>query len=124
MPSKNIPYDGYPAPGADATRNQWKGWIRGPGPSEGNYQAGGYNLNATALGMSAIEDAWPAFRAGSGNFFVTVNYPVQSNNANDVLVRAIPPTYVTLKWFAANGTEVANNTNLAAEYSLLSATGI
>lgn len=120
MAGSNIPFDGYPAPGAESTRNQWKGWIRG----NNNYQVGGYNLNASALGMSGIEDAWPAYRTQSGNYFMAVFYPVAANNANDVVNRAIPPSYVTLKWYSANGTEVANNTSLAAEFSLLRAAGI
>lgn len=121
MAGSNIPFDGYPAPGAEAIRINWKGWIRG----NNNYQQGGYNLNATALGMpGGIEDAWPAYRTQSGNYFLAVFYPLAMNNANDVLPRAIPAPYVTLKWYAANGTEVANNTNLAAEVSLLAASGI
>ncbi len=121
MSNTNIPYDGYPAPGADSTRNQWKGWIRGIS----TYQAGGYNLNASQLGMSGIEDAWPAFRSQSGNYYATVNYPVQANNGNDALPRAIPAPYVVIKWFSANGTEATNNnTALPNEFSLLSAFGV
>lgn len=119
---QNIPYDGYPAPGGITVKNDWKGDHFGPGPSQGNYQQGGYNLNAAALGMSRIEHAIPAQQSQSGNYFAKVFYPAISGNNE---VRAIPPGYVVIKWYiAANSAEVANDTNLSAESTLLVVQGL
>ena len=117
MANQSIPYDGYPAPAARAIRNDWSGDHFGPA----NYQVGGYNLNATALGMNRIEEARFAYRAQSSNYYAAAFYPANSGNNE---TRAIPPGYVTVKWYAANATEVANNTNLSADVSHLSAVGI
>jgi hypothetical protein len=118
MANQSIPFSGYPAPGAESTRIQWKGDHWGAA----NYQQGGYNLNASALGMSNIEVAATSKLSQSGNYYANVLYPANSGNNE---LRAIPPTYVTVKWYyAANSVEVANNTNLSAEVSLLTASGI
>jgi len=120
--AQSVPYDGYPADGASATRPEWAGDHFGPGPSQGNYQAGGYNLNASALGMSRIEVLSFAARSQSGNYYALPFYPAASN-INET--RAIPPSYVTVKWYtAANGVEVANNTSLIAEVTLMTARGL
>lgn len=119
--AQSVPYDGYPAPGAAAIRVDWAGDHFGPGPSQGNYQAGGYNLNASALGMSRIERIDFSARAQSANYYALAFYPAASNIAEQ---RAIPPSYVTVKWYAANGTEVGNNTSLIAEVSTMTARGL
>ncbi len=120
--TQSVPYDGYPASGASATRPEWAGDHFGPGVLQGNYQQGGYNLNASALGMSRIEIAAFAPRSQSGNYYALPFYPAGSN-INEL--RAIPPSYVTVKWFiASNGVEVANNTNLSTECTLLTARGL
>ena len=111
------PYDGYPAPGARAVKIEWAGDVVGTA----NYQAGGYNLNASALGMSRLEIAGCSAIAQSNNYYARVQYPATSANNE---ARATGFSYVKLQWFAANGTEVANNTNLSAEIVQLSAVGI
>jgi hypothetical protein len=119
---KSIPYDGYQAAGADAIRIQWRGDHFGPGIPDGNYQAGGYNMNASAFGMQRIEEAAVSYRTQSGNYYAAVFYPASSGNNE---IRAVPPSYVTLKWFnAANSVEVANNTNLSAEVTYLRVVGV
>lgn len=113
-----VAFDGYPAPGAEAIRIQAKGDYFGPG----NYQQGGYNLNATSIGMSCIEEIHFSPLAQSGNFYARAYFPPNSGNNE---IRAIPPTYVIVKWYAANGSEVpSNNTVLAAECAQLWASGI
>lgn len=117
MSQAQIPFAGYPAPGSEAVKIGWRGHIIGPA----NYQVGGYNLNASALGMSCIEEAGAASLDYSGNYYARVVYP---NNAANNEAQAVPPTYVTIKWYAANNSEVGNNTNLSAEISLFRAIGI
>ena len=112
-----IPYDGYTAPAALAGKVQAAGDFIGTG----NYQVGGYNLNASAIGLSRIE--WVNFSAlaQSGNYYARANYPATSGN-NEQRASGFP--YVVIKWYAANGTEVANNTNLSAEVSQIFAFGM
>lgn len=117
MARQSIPYDGYPAGGARAVKLEWAGDHFG----SNNYQAGGYNLNATDLGMSRIEVAGFSAIAQSNNYYARAQYPAISGAAEQ---RAPTFPYVKVVWFAANGTEVANNSNLSAEVAQLSAVGI
>ena len=112
-------YDGYPAPGARATRIDWAGDEFGPA----NYQQGGYNLNANAYGFyGAIEEVRFAFRSQSQNYFAAAFYPANASAPGEL--RAIPAPAVTVKWFHANGTEVGNNNNISAEVIRMYAIGI
>lgn len=121
--AQSIPYDGYPADGARATRIEWAGDHVGPGPTQGNYQGGGYSLTASSLGMSRIESASFSARSSSGNYFAQVTYGANTSANNEA--RAVPPASVTVKWYvASNSAEVANNTNLSAEITKLTAIGI
>ena len=118
MARQSIPFDGFPAPAAAAIKIDWRGDHFGPA----NYQIGGYNLNASSLGMSRVEIVGVSARSQTGNYFALAFYPANSGNNE---TQAIPPTYVTLKWYtAANSVEVANNTNLNAEVVQLSAIGL
>jgi hypothetical protein len=120
--SQSVPYPGYPGDGASAIRVEWRGDHFGPGPTQGNYQQGGYNLNAAGLGMSTIEAAWFSQRSQSGNYFAYSLYPANSNIAE---LQATPQNHVTVKWYyAANSVEVANNTNLNAEAMFLEVIGL
>lgn len=112
-----IAYDGYPAPGAEAIKIPWRGDYIGPA----NYQANGYNMNATAFGMARFEAVQFDFLTQSQNYYARAIRPAASSNNQ---TRAIPPSYVTVKWYAANGTEVANNSNLSAEIIYLGIIGI
>ena len=117
MANQSVPYDGYPAAGALCTKNIWAGDHFG----SNNYQAGGYNLNATQLGLTRIHIAQTASLAQSGNFYARVVY---GNISAPAELRATGYGYVTIKWYAANNSEAANNSNLAAEVastSMLSA---
>jgi len=117
MAQQNIPYDGYPAPGARAVKLEWAGDHWG----SNNYQQGGYNENAPYFGMGRIELAGVSALAQSGNYYAKVIYPALSGNAEQ---RAPTFPYITIKWYFANNTEVANNTNLSAEVVQLAITGI
>ena len=119
MANANVPYDGYPAPGARSTRIDWAGDHFGPA----NYQQGGYNVNYTALGFyGGIEEARFADRAQSQNFYARAFYPANASGANES--RSIPAPYVTVKWFAANGTEANNAADLSSEVIRMFAQGI
>ena len=90
------------------------------------YQAGGVTINPQSVGFSKFDyvssDA-SANNATTGGYKVQVLWPtsavplVANNN-----VQGNPPTInsansVNLRWTAANGNEVANNTNLSAEFA-------
>lgn len=118
MAQQNIPYDGYPAPGARAVKVEWAGDHVGTS----NYQAGGYNENASYFGMGRIELAGVSALSQSGNYFARAIYPAISSNSE---ARAPGFNAITMKWYtAANSVEVANNTNLSAEIVQLSVVGI
>jgi hypothetical protein len=117
-PKQNVACDAYPSPGAMAVKIPWIGDHFGPQ----NYQANGYSLTAFALGMSGFE--WVEFTASSnsGNYLVSGILPGGAGNTE---FRAVTYPYVTVQWFyAANGNQVANNTNLSAEQIRLFAIGI
>lgn len=117
--AQSIPYDGYPQP--VGAKREWFGDHLGPGTNAGNYQAGGYNMTASGLGVSSLEFVSFSPLSQSGNYFARANYPVVSGNAES---RAPGFAYVIVKWYtAANSVEVANNTNLNAECVQLSARG-
>ena len=122
MAGQNIPYDGYPAPAGRTVKIDWSGDHWGPGNTQGNYNTGGYNLNATALGMVRFESVGVSSQSQSGNYFAKVFYPAVSGNNE---LRAPTYGYVTVKWYyAANNNEVAANTNLNGEVVQLTAIGI
>lgn len=120
---KSIAYDGAAGPGTSAIKNQWRGTHFGPGSADNNYQAGGYNLTAASLGLSSFENVGFAARSqNNGTYYAVPFPPLTDANANGV--RAVPPTYVTVKWYiSANGAEVSNNTNLGNEAIGLTALG-
>ena len=125
MSRQSIPVDGYPAPGADAIKEVWRGDHWGPGnnANTGNYLTGGYNLNASALGMAGIEVAAVSALSQSGNYFARIIYP--ANFSANTEVRAPTYSYVKVLWYvASNSNEVGNNTDLSAEVVRLSAIGI
>lgn len=117
MAQQSIPYAGYPAPGALDIKNHWAGDHFGPA----NYQAGGYNLNAAALTFGRLEWAQFSHLAQSGNYYARPFFPAISGNAE---LGAPGFSYITVKWYAANNSEVANNTNLSAEVAQLFAFGM
>lgn len=116
---QNVACDQYPGPGALAVKIPWIGDHFGPQ----NYQAGGYNLTSFALGLPGGLE-WVNFTAGSnsGNYLISGVYP---GGAGQNEFRGVTYPYITMQWFyAANGSEVANNTNLSAEVIRLFALGI
>lgn len=120
MSRQSIPFDGFPAPAAAAIKIDWRGDHFGP---NNTYQAGGYNLNASSLGMSNFEFVEMSAFSQTGNYYARATFPANSGNSE---TRAIPPTYVVVKWYiAANGVEVSNNnTVIGGECSQLWASGI
>lgn len=117
MARQSIPYDGYPAGGARAVKIEWSGDHFGPS----NYQAGGYNLNASELGMSRFEIVGFSPISQSNNYYARAQYANTSAAAEQ---RATGFPYVKVVWFAANGTEAANASNLTAEVLQMTAVGI
>lgn|SRR5690242_1099899 len=116
MSQQSIPYDGYPAPGALCTKNIWLGDHFG----SNNYQAGGYNLNASQLGMSRVHWVNFSFLAQSGNYYPRAIF---ANTSAPAEQRATGFPNFTVKWYFANGTEANNNANLAAEVAQMEVFG-
>lgn len=113
-----VPLPGYPSGAAFAAKEGWVGDFFG----SNNYQLGGYNLNASSLGMSGFEWVNVSALTQSGTYFPRINYPAKSGNA-EIQAPAFP--YVVVKWYyAANSVEVANNTNLSGEVAQMFALGI
>lgn len=108
MAQQSIPYDGYPAAGALSTKNIWAGDHFG----SNNYQAGGYNLNASALGFTRFHFVHFSALAQSGNYYARAIY---NNTSAPAEARATGFPTVTVKWYFANNTEANNNANLSAE---------
>ena len=103
-----IPYDGYPAP--DGAKLKSAGDFFG----SNNYQAGGYSVTAAAFGMyGRVEYLSFAPLTQSANYYARWQPTANSSNATEQ--RATAYNSVTVKWYAANGTEVANNSNLSLE---------
>lgn len=78
-----------------------------------NYQTTGDLYTASQFGMSGITFATFQERTNSGTYQVAAIPPANSSNSNEAYAPA--PANFTLHFYAANGTEVANNSNLAAE---------
>src|SRR5271156_6602423 len=99
-----IPYDGYPQPAG--AKLECAGDLFGTA----NYQAGGYNINCQPFGFTRFEHF-----AGSGtqsnNYTTRVHFPANTSVGGEL--RATGNANFTIVWYAANGTEVANNSNLA-----------
>lgn len=88
-----------------------------------NYQAGGYTISANQFGWGRFDyvSASQSFNHNNtGNYYANIYYPVAQAPAvtSGNIVGDIPSgsNNVTIKWFAANGTEAANNSNLATEF--------
>lgn len=106
-PFQTVAFDGYPQPVSE--KRIWIGDVFGPQ----NYQVGGYPFQSKSVGMVGVE--WADFAAGSnsGNYFVSAVYPGGSGNME---YRAVTAGNLTVQWYyAANGTEVGNGTDLSAE---------
>ena len=121
---KAIGLPGYGS-GAAATKIKWRGDIFGTS----NYQAAGELVTPAQFGMSAIEELIVPSLSYSGNYFARVLYPTNPTNVEQQAA-AFQSNFnnsannVLLAWYAANNTQVANNTNLAAEGIRISVTGI
>jgi hypothetical protein len=92
-----------------AVRLYWEGDIFG----NNNYQNTGDLYTASQFGMSGMTVFDPQGRTSSGNYELAFIFPANSSNSNESYAPA--PANGNLHWYSANGTEVANNTNLAAE---------
>jgi hypothetical protein len=117
MPQQQIPLPGYMSPGYPG-RLVWFGDVFG----NNNYQVGGYNLTAVSYGMSGFEWWEATGPSNTGNYFL---YPIWGNNASSSEQQAAAPKTLLVKaFYAANGVEVANNTNLAAEMWRVNVVGV
>lgn len=118
-----VAYQGYPAAGAVAVKNEWAGDHFGPGAAQGNYQQGGYNITPAQLGMSRIEFVNTSYVSQSGNYFARVVYPANISGNGEQFAPGF--NSVTIKWFYQNNNaEVANNTNLFGEVVQMLAIGL
>jgi hypothetical protein len=124
MGRQSIPYDPYPGT-VFPTKLQWLGDHFGPGAAGNtgnNYNQNGYNLNASALGMSGFERVDLGY-SESQNYYARAYYPNNTSNASEI--RASTPSSVTVVWYyAANSVQVANNTDLSGECVKMMALGI
>ncbi len=91
------------------------------GPS--NYQAGGYTITAAQFGWGRFDHVTASVsfnHNNTGNYYGSVFYPTAQAPAVTTgnIVGEIPTgsNSVTLKWFAANGTEANNAANLTTEF--------
>lgn len=78
-----------------------------------NYQTTGDLYTASQFGMAGITFVSCSDRTLSGTYNLAGIFPANSSNSNEAYAPA--PANFNLHWYSANGTEVANNTNLAAE---------
>jgi hypothetical protein len=113
----DVPLPNYPQP--FGSRNIWIGTHQGPA----NYQTGGETLNASALGWGTFDkvNGGATFNASNNGYYtVTVLFPSsQAPGLSGNSIKGNPPSgsnNVTLKWSVTGGSEVANNSNLAAEF--------
>lgn len=115
--SQPKPCPGYMAPGGAATRLWWVGDLFGNNNYQTTGDTYGGNNNAFAptgpFGLAGIEFVAVMGRSASGTYVISPVFPANSSNSNES--QAPSPPSVTFHWYSANGTEVANNTNLAAE---------
>jgi hypothetical protein len=96
-------------PNIASKRLYWEGDLFG----NSNYQNTGDLYTASQFGMAGITVFDPEVRSQSGNYEAALLFPANASNANEAYAPA--PANGNLHWYSANGTEVANNTNLAAE---------
>jgi hypothetical protein len=100
---------GSMAPGGSAVKIYWCGDIFG----NNNYQNTGDLYTAAQFGMSGIEMVNVNDRTQSGTYVPSAIFPANASNTAELFAPA--PANFNLHWYSANGTEVGNNTNLAAE---------
>ena len=110
----------YPQP--FGTRKIAIGVVQGPL----SYVAGGQSLTPTQAGMANFDGAMPmgsSFNnSATGGYLTQVLMPtgyappVANNNVAGNPPRINAASSINLKWTAANGTEVGNNTNLSSEF--------
>lgn len=110
-----IPYDGYPQP-AGAKRE-----CSGDFFGTANYQAGGYNVNCQPFGFTRFEHLTLG-TSQSNNYQARAHFPANTSVGGEA--RATGNNNFVVCIYAANGTEVANNSNLAAEVFQFYARGI
>ena len=75
-----------------------------------NYQNTGDLYTASQFGMSGITMVNCADRDNTGAFSVAAIFPANASNSAESVAPA--PANFNLHWYAANGTEQANNNNL------------
>lgn len=107
--SQAKPVAGGAGPAIAKNRIYFEGDIFG----NNNYQNTGDLYPASTFGMSGITFMHATGRSQSGNFGVSPIFPANASNSNEQFA----PAYANfnLHWYSANGTEAANNSNLAAE---------
>jgi hypothetical protein len=114
-----IPLPGYMA--VTPSRLYWRGDLQG----NANYQQSGDKIYASDFGMVGLETASGEFGgfSASNNYYVKIFPPANFANVNET--QAASFNNVSVYWYiASNNAAVANNTNLAAEFVRISATGL
>ena len=110
-----VPYDGYPQP--VGAKRECLGDLFGTA----NYQAGGYNINCQPFGFTRFEHI--VFSGSqSNNYTMRAHFPANTSGANEA--RSTGNNNFVVVVYASNGTEAANNANLAAEVFQFHARGI
>ena len=110
-----VPYDGYPQ--AAGAKLESSGDFFGTA----NYQAGGYNITPGPFGFTRFEHITFS-QSQSNNYYARARFP--ANSSVNTELRSTGAATATVLWYAANGTEAANNANLATEALQFYARGI
>jgi hypothetical protein len=110
-----------PCPGGGPSAAATKIFVTGDIFGNNNYQQTGDSYTASQFGLAGVE-RFSAGKTNSGNYSVNFLPPANSSSANETV--APTPQNFTAHWYGANGTEVANNTNLAAEVVRIEIWGI
>lgn len=109
-------------PGVINNRLYWEGDLFG----NNNYQGGAANsgdaYTASQFGMSGITFVNVMGRSASGNYCPAAIFSANSQSNNESYAPA--PANFGLRWYSANGTEAANNANLATEVARAQIFGI
>jgi len=111
--SQPKPTPGGGGPGQQCVKLYWAGDLFGNNAYVGGANNTGDLYNASQFGMSGIEFVNVNDRTYSTTYVPAAIFPANSANSNEAVGPC--PANFYMRWFSANGTEVANNTNLAAE---------
>ncbi len=87
-----------------------------------NYQTTGDLYTASQFGIGGVEFVDVADRTHSGTYSAAALPPANSSNSSELVAPCA--NNFTLHYYSANGTEVANNTDLSAEILRIKIMGV